>query len=154
MNNTNNRLIIRQFDKRLQGLKPLRLAEQPMEGWISLIRKSLNMSLRQLGERLSMTAQGVKKIETNEADGVITLKALREAGNALGMQLVYGFIPQEESLEKMVEKQAEKLARQIVMRTSTTMKLEDQENSRQRIEEAIVEMTEELKREMPRTLWD
>ncbi len=96
----------------------------------------------------------MKKIESNEADGGITLNALREAGDALNMKLVYGFIPKEGSVEKMIENRAKDLARKIVMRTSTTMKLEDQENSDQRIKEAIADMTEEFKREMPKSLWD
>jgi predicted DNA-binding mobile mystery protein A len=150
----NSKLVIRQLDKRMQALYPLRGFEHPKDGWINLIRKTLNMSLRQLGERLSVTPQGVKKIEKNEAEGGITINALREAGDALGMRLVYGFIPKNGSLEKMIERQADEMARKIIMRTSTTMKLEDQENSNQRLKEAIAEMTEELKREMPKTLWD
>jgi hypothetical protein len=34
------------------------------------------------------------------------------------------------------------------------MMLEDQENSKQRIEKAIRERAEEIKNEMPRYLWD
>lgn len=150
----NSKLVIRQLDKRMQTLLPLHELEVPKEGWIALIRKTLNMSLRQLGQRLSVTPQGMKKIECNEADGGITLNALREAGNALNMKLVYGFIPKEGSVEKMIENRAKDLARKIVMRTSTTMKLEDQENSNQRINEAIADMAEEFKREMPKSLWD
>ncbi len=154
MKSINNILIIRQMDKKLKILHPLQDMEHPKTGWINLIRKTLNMSLQQLGRRLSMTPQGVQKIEKSEAEGSITLNSLREAADALGMRLVYGLIPKDGSLEKMIEKRAGEMAHQIVMRTSTTMKLEDQENSRERIKDAITEMTGELKREMPKTLWD
>lgn len=154
MKRKNKKLIITQIDRRLQTLQPLRDMEYPKEGWIVLIRKTLNMPLRQLGERLSVTPQGVAKIEKNEAEGSITLNSLREAGDALNMKLVYGFVSKDGSLEKMIEKRAAELAHKIVMRTSATMKLEDQENSDQRIREAIADMTEELKREMPKSLWD
>lgn len=150
----NSKLIIRQLDKRLRTLQPLRDMERPQEGWVSIIRKTLNMSLRQLGERLSVSPQGMTKLEKNEAEGSITLNSLREAGDALNMKLVYGFVPKDGSLEKMIEKRAAELAHKIVMRTSTTMKLEGQENSNQRIREAIADMTEDLKREMPKSLWD
>ncbi|MCH5716217.1 helix-turn-helix domain-containing protein [Niabella hibiscisoli] len=90
-----------------------------------------------------------EKIEKNEAEGSISLNSLREAGNALDMKLVYGFIPKEGSLEQMIEIRARELAQKIVMRTSTTMILEDQENSHQRIKEAIVDMTEDLKKKCP-----
>jgi predicted DNA-binding mobile mystery protein A len=154
MKMNNRKLIINQFDKKMQSLHPLRDMEHPKEGWINLLRKTLNMSLRQLGQRLSVTPQGMKKIEKNEAEGGITINALKDTADALGMKLVYGFVPKDVSLEKMIEKQATEIARKIVMRTSNSMKLEDQENSSQRIKNAITELTEELKREMPKTLWD
>lgn len=150
----NSKLVIRQLDKRIQPFNALKDIECPKEGWICLIRKTLKMSLRQLGCRLAITPQGMKKIEGSEAEGSISLNALREAGNALNMKLVYGFIPKDGSLEMMIERKAADLAKQIVMRTSVTMKLEGQENAEQRIAEAIADMTVELKREMPKSLWD
>ena len=150
----NSKLIINQLDNRMQSLHSLGDLQTPKEGWINLVRKTINMSLRQLGKRLSLTPQGVKKIETNEANGGITLNTLRLVGEALNLKLVYGFIPKDGSLEKMIEKKANELAKKIVMRTSTSMKLEDQENSKQRITEAITELTETLKREMSKSLWD
>jgi hypothetical protein len=40
------------------------------------------------------------------------------------------------------------------MRTANTMKLEDQANSKNRIETAIRERTAAIKNEMPKILWD
>jgi len=57
-------------------------------------------------------------------------------------------------LEELIDRKAKELAIQIVLRTSNTMKLEDQENTKQRIEKAIREMATTLKNEMPKTLWD
>lgn len=101
-----------------------------------------------------MTPQGIKDIERRESTGTITLKALEEAGDALGMRLVYGFVPKNGSLEEMIEQKAREVAEKIVKRTSTTMKLEDQENSKERLKQAIDELTAELKKEMPKSLWD
>ena len=89
-----------------------------------------------------------------EKDGSISIKALREAARALDMQLVYGFVPNDGSLELLIERKAKELATQIVMRTNNTMKLEDQENTKQRIEKAIQERTTIIKTEMTKTLWD
>jgi len=66
----------------------------------------------------------------------------------------YVFIPQSGSLKAYIEKTAARVATEIVMRTSQTMKLENQENSKERIEQAIREKTEELVREMPSYIWD
>jgi len=79
---------------------------------------------------------------------------LRQFGQALDLKLIYGFIPQSGSLESIIEKRAIELAKDIVRRTSVTMKLEDQENNPKRIQKAIKEKTEELKLEMPKYLWD
>jgi hypothetical protein len=46
------------------------------------------------------------------------------------MQLVYGFVPNDGSLDALIKKRATELASQIVMRSANTMKLEDQANSK------------------------
>jgi predicted DNA-binding mobile mystery protein A len=126
----------------------------PPKGWINTFRISLKMSLRQLGNRLAISAQSVKEIEERESKGTITLNSLRDAASAMDLQLVYGFVSKHDTLEQMIEKRAKELAYEIVMRTNTTMTLEDQQNSRERIEKAISQKAVEIKFEMPKYLWD
>lgn len=147
-------LAIDQLDRKFEGLKTLRDLETPAKGWIYTIRAILKISLRQLGSRLGISAQSVKEIEQREADGSITLKSLREAANALEMKVVYVVLPKDESIEKMIERKANEIAREIVLRTSNTMRLEDQENSKERIEKAIKDKAAEIKNKMPKYLWD
>jgi predicted DNA-binding mobile mystery protein A len=149
----NSKLILRQLDKKLKAFQPLQDV-MPATGWVSVIRQTLNMSLRQLGDRMSITPQSIRDIEKREVEGTISLKALRQAAEALDMTLVYGFIPKDGSLEKMIDRKVHEKAQKIVGRTSTTMKLEDQGNSEERIQQAIAELAEEIKREMPKNLWD
>jgi predicted DNA-binding mobile mystery protein A len=150
----NNKLIIRQLDRKLQPFQPLKTLAQPPEGWIKLIRKTLKMSLRQLGGRLSITPPSVRDIELREQEGTVTLKTLREAADALDMKLVYAFVPKDASMERMIERKAYEMAIDIVQRTSLTMKLEDQENSPERLQQAVKELAEQLQRELPKSLWD
>jgi predicted DNA-binding mobile mystery protein A len=150
----NKLLIIRQLDAKMQNIRPLQKLPVPSRGWVHLIRDSLNMSLRQLGNRLSITPQGIKDIEKREAEGTITLNALKQVGDALGLQLVYGFVPKDDSIEKMIERKASTISTKIVQRTSTSMKLEDQENGEDRIKQAISELADEIKRDLPKNLWD
>lgn len=155
MNTAQQGLLIQQLDKKINTFKAVQQVVIPNGGWIYAIRKAIKMSLRQLGNRLGITAQGAKKLETREQEGTITLNDLRAAAQVLDMQLIYGFVPkQEASLEKIIEKQAIELASKIVMKTSNTMKLEDQENSKARIQKAIEEKAAQIKAEMPRYLWD
>src|SRR5579872_5927582 len=109
MNTEKQRIVIEQADRKLLLLKPLMKVPVPQRGWVHSIRAALKMSLRQLGSRLNISAQSVKEIEEREANGSITLRSLREVANALDMKLVYGFVPKEESIEKMIEKRADEM---------------------------------------------
>jgi len=147
-------IVIEQVDKKLHAFNILKDTQRPTDGWVHAIRSGMKMSLRQLGQRLDVTPQSVKELETREKQGTVTLEALDKAGKALNMRLVYGFIPEEGSINEMIAHQARRVATRVVKRTSMSMNLEGQENSPERIERAIDELTEELKREMPRYLWD
>jgi predicted DNA-binding mobile mystery protein A len=154
MKNKKQLLLIEQVDKKLSVFKPAENMVIPSRGWLNAVRVSLNMTLHQLGKRLQITPQSVKDLELREAAGNITINRLREAAQAMNMKLVYGLIPMDGSIEKMIEKRAIALAREIVLRTSNSMKLEDQENSNERIEKAIQEKAFEIKDELPKYIWE
>jgi predicted DNA-binding mobile mystery protein A len=153
MNKRRRKLIIEQLDDKLSAFKAASVIIRPEKGWVYAIRTSLNMPLNALGLRLNTSPQGVKNLELREQSGSITLRALNEVADALDMRLVYGLIPKDESLDKMIEQKAHEMAKKIVMRTSASMKLEDQENSNERIRKAIIEKTEDIKDELPKYLW-
>src|SRR5262245_49847769 len=142
------KLQIEQIDRRMADYASM--SETPIQGWIHSIRTAMNMSFRQLAERLQITPQSANHIEKREMDGSINLKSLREAAEALNMKLVYGFVPRTGSLEKTINEQATAVARKIVMRTDVTMKLEDQAVGQEHIEKSVKELAEEIRREMPR----
>ena len=154
MDKLNRKLMIEQLDRKLAKLHVLKEVEVPSKGWINAIRTTLNMSLVQLAKRLNKTSVSVKEIEEREQNKTITLKKLIEVGEALDLQFVYGFLPKESSIEKMIDKRAQQVAREVVMRTSHTMKLEDQENREERLQQALKDRADILKQEMPKHLWD
>lgn len=147
-------LQLQQLNGKMLSFASLRQVAVPPTGWIKAIRTALGMSMQQLGNKLNVSKQGVMDIEKREKNGSITIKSLKEIARAMDMQLVYGFVPNDGSLEALIEKRATELATQIVMRTANTMKLEDQANSKERITKAIEERSEALKNEMPKMLWD
>lgn len=148
------KLIIEQLDKKFVFLSHFKDFNNPTGGWINAIRTALKMSLGRLGNRLGITAPAVKQMEVREQSGSISINVLQQVGYALNMKFVYGFIPQSGTLKQMIEEKARELAKEIVLRTSNTMHLEDQENTKERIEKAIQEKTEEIIQKMPRFLWD
>lgn len=150
----NQKLILEQVDKKLKSFKKLEKLTIPSSGWVYSIRKALGMSLKQLGNRMDITPQSVKEIEERENNGSISLKGLKQFGKSIDLKLVYGFIPEQDSLAKVIEKRAMVLAKEIVYRTSINMKLEGQENNSKRLQKAIKEKANEIKLEMPKYLWN
>lgn len=147
-------LQLQQLNNKMLKFASLKQVAIPPTGWIKAIRTAFGMSMQQLGNKLSITKQGIMDIEKREKEGSITIKSLMELGRALDMQLVYGFVPNDGSLDALIERRATDLATKIVLRTSNTMTLEDQGNSKYRIKKAIKERAEEIKNEMPKILWD
>jgi predicted DNA-binding mobile mystery protein A len=154
MKNDNRKLMIEQLDKKLAKYALIKKNGIPVGGWIKAIRTALNISLIQFARILKKSSPTVKGIEEREADKSITLKKLSEAADALNLDLVYGFVPRDGSLEKMIERRAHEVAKEIVMRTSHTMKLEDQENTEERLQKAIKDRADKIKNELPKYLWD
>lgn len=154
MRDPKHKLMIEQLDGKLQVYTPLLNVSKPEKGWLHVIRKAYKMSFRQFGERLGITAPSAEGIEKREKEGSITLKSLDEAGKALNMKLVYGFIPMDGSIKRSIEKRARELAIEIVRTTSNTMALEDQENTDERLHKAIEDKTQQIMYKMPRYLWD
>jgi len=147
------RLQLQQLDEKLKAFSiPARVSRPPI-GWIKAIRTTLGISLDQLGEKLSITKQSMKEIEQREAEGTVTLNRLNEVAKALDMELVYGFVPKDGSLDALLERKSVEAATKIVMRTSQTMKLEDQEISAKRKENAIRELADEFKNELSKIIW-
>lgn len=149
-----NKLQIEQLESKIKVYASITQIAIPPTGWIKAVRLALGMSLQQLANRISITKQSVQEMEQREKDGSISLKSLREAARALDMELVYGFVPKDGSLDTLIDRKARELATQIVLRTSNTMKLEDQENSETRLKKAIEQRTAILKQQMPKILWD
>lgn len=150
----NRKLIIEQLGKKYERLSQLSESDIPSKGWIYSIRTALNMSLAQLAKRLNKSVPTIKEIEQREETKSITLGKLQEVAEALNFRLIYALIPNEKSIDAIIEKRANEVARQIVMRTSHTMKLENQENQKERIEQAINEHADKINNELPRYLWD
>jgi len=149
-----NKLQLEQLESKIKVYVPITKVAVPPTGWIKAVRLGLGMTLQQLANRISISKQSVLEMEQREKDGSISLKLLRDSARALDMELVYGFVPKDGSLDALIERKARELAIKIVKRTSNTMKLEDQENSESRIKKAIDERTALLKNEMPKILWD
>ncbi|MEM6517106.1 MAG: mobile mystery protein A [Bacteroidota bacterium] len=148
------KLLIEQLDQKLQPFYEGRKVLVPERGWTNTIRTTLNMTMAQLGTKLNITRQGVKRIEESEANGSITLNSLKDVAKAMDLKLVYALVPKNGTINDLIKIKAEKLAQKIVLRTNQNMKLEDQGIGDEKIAKTIKELANEIKREMRKSLWD
>ena len=148
------KLLIEQLDQKLKYFQKTEMVLVPDKGWINTIRTVLNMTMAQLGTKLNITRQGVKSIEESEAKGTISLNSLKDIAEALDLKFVYGFVPKDGTIDNLINSKAEKLARKIVLRTNQNMKLENQGIRDEKINESIIDLANEIKREMRKSLWD
>ena len=101
-----------------------------------------------------MTPQGVRKLETSEAKGTVTINKMKEMGSALEMEFVYGFVSMHGGLEEMIEHRARQLAQEIVSRTHQTMILEDQQVTQDKLGKEVQDLTVSIVTELPKHIWD
>jgi predicted DNA-binding mobile mystery protein A len=127
--------------------------------WIKDLRWGLNMSARQLGQRMGVSSSTVRDMERREVEGTITLATLQRAAEAFDLKLFYLFVPKEEAsldnaLQALIEKRAREVATEIIRRSAKTMQIEDQATSQTVNDDNIREMAAKLEVELPGSLWD
>ncbi len=154
MKNLKVQFFLDETQDKLNPFSVLKSEIKPDNGWVNAIRVSIKMSLRQLGERLHITPQGVRDLEKREKEGAITINTLKEVGRVLDMDLVYGFISRHNSLEDMIEERAREIAEEDVLKTRQAMQLDNSRKSENDIKKAIQQKTYEISSKMPSNLWD
>lgn len=147
------KIVIEQLDRKLKPFYEIKNIDVPERGWVYTIRTALNMTLQQLGHRLKISTQGVKDVEKRELTGSISIKSMKEVAKALDLQFVYGFVSNHSSLEKYIELKAHELAEKILLKGLNTVS-ENKELSEVEIQQEIEDFAREIKREIPKYLWD
>lgn len=148
------KLIARQqLDNTLSDYTALKQNSPPVKGWIRAIREALGMSGKQLASRLNVSQPRIPKLEQDELSGVVSLKTMRQAAEAMDCVFVYAIVPRT-TLEESVRAQARKVAEARTQRVSHTMLLEAQNLSSSEQRASIEAAVDELVREMPKELWE
>ena len=145
------RLRRRQLDRNLQPFS--HLATTPSHGWLREIRAALGMTGQDLAARLGVRPATVVDLEASEARLSISLKTLAKAASALNCRLVYALVPNDGSLEEILQAQARRVAERMVSKVSHSMSLEAQGVDVSFREQEVRDLTDELVRTLPRGLW-
>jgi predicted DNA-binding mobile mystery protein A len=148
------KLIARQqLDNTVTGYAAIKQNPLPVKGWIRAIREALGMSGKQLANHLNVSQPRIPKLEQDELTGVVSLKTMRQAAEAMDCVFVYAIVPRT-TLEETVRAQARKVAESRTQRVSHTMLLEAQNLSAGEQSASFEAAVDELVREMPKELWD
>jgi predicted DNA-binding mobile mystery protein A len=147
-------LIQKQLDELILSFLGGKQQVSPPSGWIQAVRLALGMSLRQLGERLGISASAVTNFEKRELAESISLATLKKTAQAMDMELVYYFKPKTDSLKTTLENQARKKAIEILTQSNQTMRLENQETNSLSQGLELERLTKDLLYRMPSQLWD
>jgi predicted DNA-binding mobile mystery protein A len=147
-------LIQKQLDELILSFLGGKQQVSPPSGWIQAVRLALGMSLRQLGERLGISASAVTNFEKRELAESISLATLKKTAQAMDMELVYYFKPKTDSLKTTLENQARKKAIEILTQSNQTMRLENQETNSLSQGLELERLTKDLMYRMPSQLWD
>jgi len=149
-----HKLIARQqFDRTLSGYSAIKQTNTPVKGWIRSIREALGMSGKQLANRLNVSQPRIPRLEQDELSGVVSLKTMRQAAEAMDCVFVYAIVPRT-TLEETVRAQARKVAEARSKRVAHTMLLEDQNLSIKEQQVSLDAAIEEIVREIPKELWE
>jgi predicted DNA-binding mobile mystery protein A len=137
MNHQFRQLRLSQLDRTLDQVRSF--PPRPASGWIASIREALGLSLRQIAQKMRLSGQAIQQFEQAEAEDRITLGALRRVAQAMGCDLVYGFVPKSGSFADLAEHPARERAARDVQRVVHTMALEDQkpENTGRLIDDEV-----------------
>jgi predicted DNA-binding mobile mystery protein A len=111
------------------------------------------MTGAQLARRIGTNKQGVARIESDEAEGSVTIKTMRRVAEGLDCAFVYGFVPRT-SLEDTVKNRAMRVAKKRMDKVSRTMELERQELDDREQQIVLENATERLMNTSPKTLWN
>jgi predicted DNA-binding mobile mystery protein A len=146
-------LRLEQLDAKLGPLREVARGVPRPKSWIREIRQALGMSTYVLARRLGIRQSSVTLSEQSEARSLITLATLSRYGGALECELAYALVPRQ-SLSATLEQRIQGVARRMVERTAHSMDLEQQRPPEEALEHQVAALAHELRRELPRWLWD
>lgn len=128
-------------------------ASGPAEGWVRAVREALGMTQAQLARRTGVSRQSIQGFEAAEVDRRITLESLDRLADALQCRVVYALVPQQGTLDAVLEARADEVAEALLRVGSHSMNLEGQGVSASEYKRQHRLLRETLLREQPNRLW-
>ena len=148
-------LMIKQLDNQLKEWQVVNSKYgRPRFGWVRTLRVALSMTTEQLASRLGVKRGRIAQLENAEICDRVTLRALKDAAEAMECEFIYAIVPKKFStLESIVKTRAEQVAQEKVSIVAHTMSLEAQSVNSTQLENQKNELAKDLVEHMNKKLW-
>ena len=94
----------RKLDVEMQPFRQAGMEKHPTNGVLRAVRKALRMHSPEIAARMGMSQSAVFDMESREANGTITLRAMAKLAEAMDCKMVYGVVPKGgRTLEELYE---------------------------------------------------
>ncbi len=120
------RMMRQQIQEKIDSMNVSGLESIQKQGWIKMIRKSLGLSIKDLAQKLNCQPSNIILLEKNEIASKIKIETLEKAAEAMNCRLVYAFVPQDGSLETIIQQKSLHIAEKLTKDNDHTMQLEEQ----------------------------
>src|SRR5438067_1390628 len=107
------RLMRQQIQEKIDSMNISGLESIQKQGWIKMIRKSLGLSIKDLAQKLDCQPSNIILLEKNELASKIKLETLEKAAATMNCRLVYAFVPQDGSLETIIQQKTQNIAEKL-----------------------------------------
>ncbi|MBY0544807.1 MAG: mobile mystery protein A [Gammaproteobacteria bacterium] len=148
-------LAISQLDRQFNEWQAINAKyKRPRAGWVKTIRAALSLTTEQLASRIGVKGGRISQLEKAEVEDAVTLRALREVGEALNCELVYALVPKNSlTLSNIIKKRAEQVAEEKMNTVAHLMSLEAQALSKEALNEQKHELAKQLTENFDKNLW-
>lgn len=83
-------IVLKGLDQRNDAIRTARASiGSPAHGWLLTVRQGLGLSQSAVAARLGVARQAYSKMERAEESGVISIRTLQRAAEAMGCELTY-----------------------------------------------------------------
>jgi len=94
----------RNLDVEMRPFRQAGLDKHPTQVLLRAVRKALRMHSPEIAARMGMSQSAVFDMESREANGTITLRAMAKLADAMDCKMVYGVVPKGgRTLEELYE---------------------------------------------------
>jgi predicted DNA-binding mobile mystery protein A len=98
------KIVLKGLDQQSDAIRAARASiGSPAHGWLLAVRQGLGLSQSEVAARLGITRQAYSKMENAEERGVIGIRVMQRAAEAMGCELTYFIGPRPQGAHSFAD---------------------------------------------------